>query len=127
MDVGLALLISVGALALFSFLSILIYSVSRAQERSELHRNETLRKLAEQSGEGAEKVLEVMREEERIAQRRRVEGLKLGGLITTVVGVGLGIFLYAVASEAATLAAIPLLIGLALLAYALLLAPNPLT
>lgn len=125
MDIGLALAISVGALALFTFLSILIYSTTRAEERSEFHRNETLRKVAEQTGGGAEKVLELIREEERIAQRKRFEGLKLGGLIVTMIGIGMGIFLYTVAYEAVALAAIPLLIGLALLVYVLLLAPKP--
>ena len=62
---------------------------------------------------------------ERGAERKRVEGLKLGGLITTMVGIGLGIFLYTVANEAVAVAAIPLLIGLALLAYVVFLAPKP--
>ena len=118
-------MISVGALALFTFLSIVTYSANRTQERSEFHRAETLRKVAEQTGEGAEKVLELIREEERIAQRKRHEGLKLGGLIVTMVGIGLGIFFYTFASEAAAVAAIPLLIGLALLAYVAFLAPKP--
>ena len=71
------------------------------------------------------KVLEVMREEEPSAQRKRHEGLKLGGLIVTMVGIGMGIFLYAVAKPVVSLAAIPLLIGLALLIYVVLLAPKP--
>ena len=125
MDFGIALVASVGALAVFTFLSILIYTESRAKERSDFHRNETLRKVAEQTGEGAEKVLEVIREEERIAQRKRVEGLKLGGLITTMVGVGLGIFFYTFEAEAVAVAAIPLLIGLALLGYVVFMAPKP--
>ena len=125
MDIGLALFLSVGALALFTFLGVTTFSESRAKERSDFHRNETLRKVAEQTGQGAEKVLEVIREEERIAQRKRIEGIKLGGLITTMVGVGMGIFLYSVAREAVGVAAIPLLIGLALLAYVVLLARKP--
>ncbi|MCP3980127.1 MAG: hypothetical protein GY716_12550 [bacterium] len=125
MDIGLALFISVGALALFTFLAVAAYSENRTKERTEFHRAETLRKVAEQTGEGAEKVLEVIREEERIAQRKRHEGLKLGGLITTMVGLGLGIFLYTMAREAFTVAAIPLLIGLAMLVYVVLLAPQP--
>jgi len=124
-DIGLALFLSVGALALFTFLAITTFSESRAKERSEFHRNETLRKVAEQSGDGADKVLEVIREEERIALRKRIEGLKLGGLITTVVGVGVGFFLYTVAPDAAAVGAIPLLVGLALLGYVILLAPKP--
>lgn len=118
-------MISVGALALFSFLSVLVFSESRAKERSEFHRNETLRKVAEQTGDGADKVLEVIREEARIAQRKRIEGLKLGGLITTAVGVGIGLFFYNLEPEVIAIAAIPLLIGLTLLTYAVLLAPKP--
>ena len=113
MDLGVALVAAVGALALFTFLSITVFSESRAKERSEFHRNETLRKVAEQTGQGAEKVLEV------------IEGLKLGGLITTMVGIGLGIFLYTMAQEAVAIAAIQLLIGVGLLGYVLLLAPKP--
>jgi len=124
-DIGIALFLSVSALALFTFLSIVTYSESRAKERSEFQRNETLRKVAEQTGDGADKVLEVIREEERIAQRKRIEGMKLGGLITTMVGVGLGILLYSLAAEAIAVAAIPLLVGLSLLGYVVLLAPKP--
>lgn len=125
MDTGIALFLAVGALSLFTFLSITVYSENRAKERTEFHRAETLRKVAEQTSEGAEKVLEVIREEERIAQRKRLEGLKLGGLIVTMAGLGLGIFFYNVADEALAIAAIPLLVGLALLAYVVLLAPKP--
>ena len=42
-----------------------------------------------------------------------------------MVGVGLGILFYTVEVEAIAVAAIPLLIGLALLAYAVFLAPKP--
>lgn len=124
MNIGLALFLSVAALALFSFLAITTYAESRAKERTAFHRNETLRKLAEQSGEGGDKVLEVIREEERIANRKRIEGLKLGGLITTLVGVGIGVFLYTMAEEAAAVAVIPLLVGVGLLGYVVLLAPK---
>lgn len=125
MDTGLALFLAVGALALFTFLSIVVYSATRAQERSEFQRNETLRKVAEQAGQGGDKVLEVIREEERVAHRKRHEGLKLGGLIVTMVGIGMGIFLYTFEREVAAVAAIPLLVGVALLGYVILLAPKP--
>lgn len=125
MNTGAMLVLAVSALSAFTFLSIVIYSTTRAQERSEFQRNETLRKVAEQTGEGAEKVLELIREEERIAQRKRHEGLKLGGLITTVVGIGIGIFFYNIAYDMVAVAAIPLLVGLSLLIYALFMAPKP--
>ena len=125
MNTGLALFLSVGTLALATFMSIVIYSATRTRERMEFHRNETLRKVAEQTGEGAQKVLEVIREEERIAERKRIAGLKLGGLITTVAGIGIGIFFYNIAYEMVAVSAIPLLVGLAMMVYGFLLAPKP--
>ena len=117
MNIGLALFLSVGALAVFTFLSIVVFSEARSKERIEYHRGETLRKVAEQSGEGAKVVLEVIREEEQIAERKRVEGIKLGGLITTVTGIGLGIFLYNLAPEVVAVSLIPFLVGIAMLVY----------
>ena len=67
----------------------------------------------------------MIREEARIAERKRHEGLKLGGLIVTLVGLGLGIFLYTFERETAAVAAIPLAVGVALLGYVILLAPKP--
>ena len=125
MDIGIALIASVGALALFTFLAVASYADARTKERLSYYRNETFKKLAEQSGDGADRVLEMIREEEQIDQRRRLEGLKLGGLITTMVGIGTMIFLGVLATEVALAGLIPLLIGLSLLAYVFLLAPKP--
>jgi len=56
--------------------------------------------------------------------RRRLEGQRLGGLITVAVGLGLMIFIKAVSSEdrepAYLVGLIPLLIAVAFLAYAYL-------
>jgi len=125
MDIGIALIASVGALALFTFLAVASYADARTKERLSYYRNETFKKLAEQSGDGADRVLEMIREEEQIDQRRRLEGLKLGGLITTMVGIGTMVFLGVLAAEIALAGLIPLLIGLSLLAYVFLLAPKP--
>ena len=53
------------------------------------YRAETIKKIAEMQGAGADTVLAVLREEERISGRRTREGLKLAGFITGAVGLGL--------------------------------------
>jgi cadmium resistance protein CadD (predicted permease) len=67
-----------------------------------------------------------MREEERNAERRRHGGLRLGGLISLAVGIGMMVFLRAVEYDKPVylVGLIPLLIGVALLAYSYLLAPK---
>jgi hypothetical protein len=101
---------------------------ARRREREAYYRSETLKKIAEFQGPGAIATLDFMREEDRLAARRRREGMKLGGLIMAAIGIGVMAFLAAAADKsdrgATFLGVIPLLIGLALLAYAYLLAPK---
>ena len=59
--------------------------------------------------------------------RHRRGGQRLGGLITLAVGIGLMVFLKAVATDEPgvyLVGLIPLLIGVALLAYSYVLAPK---
>ena len=117
----------VGSIALFSFLAVASWSDARRRERETFYKSETLKKIAESSGEGAKAAIELIREQEKSAVRRRREGMKLGGLITAVVGIGVMVLLHGlVRDEPVYLAGlIPLLIGVALLLYPLLLAPKP--
>jgi len=121
--------LAVGAIALFTFLAVAVYADSRAKERISQHRHETLKKLAEGPDDGAARVLEVMREEEKSRRRRQREGLKLGGLITMVVGIALSLFLYYLDAEQPhgvfLVGLIPLSVGLAMLSYVLLLSKEP--
>jgi hypothetical protein len=116
----------VGSIALFSFLSVAVWSDSRRKEREEYYRSETLKKIAESSGEGAKAAIELLREQNKNITKRRVEGMMLGGLITAVVGIGVMVLLHGlVRDEPVYLAGlIPLLVGLAILAYRFLLAPK---
>ncbi len=116
----------VGSIALFSFLAVAAWSDARRKERQEYYRSETLKKIAESSGEGAKAAIELLREQNKNITKRRVEGMKLGGLITAVVGIGVMVLLHGlVRDEPVYLAGlIPLLIGLALLAYTFVLAPK---
>src|SRR5712692_3307856 len=116
----------VGSIALFSFLSVAAWSDARRKEREEYYRNETPKKIAESSGDGAKAANERLLEQNRSVTKRRLEGMKLGGLMTAVVGIGVMALLRGLVNDEPVYLAglIPLLIGLALLTYTFLLAPK---
>lgn len=117
----------VGTIAVFTFVAVAAWSDNRRKEREAFHRHETYRRMLEQPGESAREVLALMREEESQAQRRRIEGMRLGGLITFVVGIGLMVFLFFLVDEEPVylVGVIPLLIGLVLAIYGFILADRP--
>jgi hypothetical protein len=121
-------MVAIGAVALFTFLAVTTWSENRAKERAEYYRHETYKKLAEQPSDQGAQVLEVMRAEVRIKHRKMLEGIKLGGLVTTFVGVGLAVMLYVLAEpKVAAVGLVPLGVGLALLLYATVMAPKDVT
>jgi uncharacterized membrane protein (GlpM family) len=67
-----------------------------------------------------------MRQEEQISARHHREGIRLGSLITGAVGIGSSIFLRAIAHEKSIylVGLIPLMVGVALFAYAEFVAPK---
>ncbi len=109
------------AVGLFSFLSVKTYVDGRRKERESYYKSEIMRRIAETQGAGAPAAIELLREEESIQTRKRLEGLKLGGLVTAAVGIGLMIFLFFADDSHPHVAflcgLIPLLVGAALLAY----------
>lgn len=123
-----SLLIPVVALiAVFTFVSVATWSENRRREREAYYRHETYRKLMEHSGDASRQILQLMRQEEIQQQRKRIEGLKLGGLITLAVGGGIMVFLrfFEPIEGVYLVGLIPLLIGLVLAIYGFLLAPRP--
>lgn len=116
----------VGSIALFSFLGVASWSEARRKEREAYYTAETLKKISESSGEGAKSAVEYLQEQNRNARQRRLEGIKLGGLITAAVGIGLMFFLHGVEREEPVylVGLIPLLIGVALMVYAFTLVPR---
>jgi Flp pilus assembly protein TadB len=122
------LFLSIVSVAMFSFIGVAVWSRERRREREAYYRSETLRKIAETQGAGGNSAIEFLREDEKYAARRRGEGQKLGGLITLAVGIGMMVFIKAVdrgdPDPAYLVGLIPLLIGVALLAYTYLLAPK---
>ena len=113
-------------IAFFSFLAVAIWAKNRRLEREAYYKNESLKKIAEAQGPSANAALEFLREQEKVRAVRSREGLKLGGLVTIAVGIGLFPLLRAAHPNHPLylVGAVPLLIGLALLAYAYLLAPR---
>ena len=109
--------LAVGAVALFSMISVATWSGARQKEREAYYKNDMLKKLADAQGPGANSALELMREEARIATVRMKLGLQIGGLITGAAGLGVLIFLRALlgGEQGVWLCGmIPLLVGMAL-------------
>jgi Domain of unknown function (DUF6249) len=113
-------------IAFFSFLAVAIWAKNRRREREAYYKNETIKKIAEAQEPAANAALELLREQEKVHATRRREGIKLGGLVTIAVGLGFIPLLRAVHPHEPVylVGLIPLLIGLALLAYAYVLAPK---
>lgn len=118
----------VGSIALFSFLAVASWAEARRKEREAYYTSEAVKKIAESSAEGAKSALELLREKEKNAFRRRLEGLKLGGLITAAVGIGVMVLLRGIVERedgpVYLVGVIPLLIGAALLIYVFAFAPK---
>ncbi|MGA7683772.1 MAG: hypothetical protein WCC32_12375 [Terriglobales bacterium] len=125
-SLGVFLVPIVGSIALFSFLAVASWSDARRKEREAYYTADALKKIADSSAEGAKSAVEYLREQYSLAARKRVEGLKLGGLITAAVGVGLMPMLHGLDHDEPSylIGLIPLLIGLALMFYGFVLAPK---
>ena len=123
-NAAMFLFLAAAVVAVFAFLSIAVWVTGPSHERLARERLALLRTVAENQNENAREVLEMLRREDerRAAKKARDErqGWIVGGLIVTVVGVGLGTMLFALeGARASTLGLIPLLIGIVLLAVGL--------
>jgi hypothetical protein len=124
---GLWLFLSVGAVSLFVvFIPLVSWIDSRRKEREAFYKADTMRRVAESSGEGAKAAIQLMREQDRLTRIKTLEGIKIGGLINLAVGVGLTIFLRAMLGGSQgspyLCGLIPGFIGVAMLTYSLFLA-----
>ncbi len=122
---GLWAFLSVGAVALFGvFIPVVTFIESRRKEREAFYQAETIRRVAEASGDGAKATVELLREQSRQERSKKREGMKIGGLINVGVGVALIIFLHALVHDAPVYLCglIPGLTGVAMLVYVFALA-----
>ena len=109
----------VGSIMLFGFLSISVWVDGQRKEREAFYKAETLRRITETSGEGAKAAMDLLKEEERLKRIKSREGVKIGGVVNLGAGIGLTIFLWALAGPTIALCGlIPGFIGVALLVYA---------
>jgi peptidoglycan/LPS O-acetylase OafA/YrhL len=127
--VALYFFLSVGAVALFTFVGVSAWSGARTQERIALYRAELLKKIAEGPGEGGRQVLALLQHEERRREADRRHGMTLSGLVTAAVGVAFMVMMMNLGDESFhvwTIGLIPFLIGVVLVAFArLALRPRP--
>ncbi|MGB9032540.1 MAG: hypothetical protein WCC27_20620 [Acidobacteriaceae bacterium] len=113
---GLFLFLAVGAIALFSMVSVAVWSEARRKEREAYYKNDMLKKLADTPGPGATSALELMREEARLGALQKRQGLRIGGLVMVAIGIGVMILLKALVTDEPVYLAglLILLIGIAL-------------
>lgn len=131
MAISLELIPVFGSVAVFSFLAVAKWSDARCREREAYYKSEVVKKIAEGQA-GANAAIEFLREQARMEDLRRRDGLRLGGLVTGAVGIGVMVLLRALEqnpsmrmpSGSYLAGLIPLLIGVTLLGYSLFMAPK---
>jgi hypothetical protein len=108
--------LAVGAIALFTMISVSSWADARRKEREAYYKNDMLKKLAEAQGPGVASAIELLREQDRIATVRKREGMKVGGIVMSAIGVGVLVFLRALIPDAPIYLSglLVLLIGVAL-------------
>lgn len=113
-------------ICVFTFLSIVAWAERYTKEREAFYRADLLKKLADASTEGAQQVLGMIREEAEKAERKRLDGMRLGGLINVAVGIGLTIMLGLLERGGWlwSIGMIPFLIGAALLLHVHVILPR---
>jgi hypothetical protein len=123
-SLNLYIFLGIGAISFFSFLAVATWVGTRLQERQAFYESETLKKIAETQVGGANAALDYLREKDKIARAKQREGLKLGGLVCIAVGLALSFFLmtFPLTRNVDLAGLIPFLVGVALLAYALIFA-----
>jgi hypothetical protein len=121
----IAVLLAAILVPVFAFTSVAVWMDARKKEREAFYENELLRKLADSPVPQAQQVIELMREQERQKEARAREGLKVGGLVVSMVGIAMIVMLALLEQSKPVwgVGLIPLLTGVGLLAYAYLLAP----
>ena len=127
---GLWMFLSVASVSLFVvFIPLVSWIDSRRREREAFYKADTVRRLAEGTGEGAKAAIQLMREQERIKRVKALEGIKIGGLVNLAAGIGIMIFLRSITGGGPNspylCGLIPGLVGVALLVYVMFLAAPP--
>jgi len=112
----------VGSIALFTFLAIGRIADNRRMQEEARAKYDFLKKMAEGGSFDVQKYMEFEQIEAAARRGRKIENLKIGGLILLGVGIALSVFLAMVSDHgdgnAAAVGVIPGMIGLAMFAGA---------
>lgn len=115
----------VGSIALFAFLSVGAWADARRREREAYYKFEFRKRLVEAGKLEADDVKAMVEFENDASLSSRKQGMLASGLILAGTGAGLLLGLRFIEDEAVWMVGyIPLAIGIAMLAYALMLAPD---
>ena len=123
--VALFVFLAVTMVAVFAFVSVAVWVAARSKDQQVRDRFALLKAVAEQPGENATRVLQMLREQEDRQGEKERRGFILGGLCTAAPGVALCVMLSVMKHEpgAWTVGLIPLLIGAVLFVYGLSMKP----
>ena len=122
--VALFVFLAIGAISLFTFLSVATRAGAQQAERAAFYKAKMLKRITEIGGQ-ADAALTFLREKDRIGTRKRMAAFKIAGVVNIGLGLGLMLLLHGLVQNATYLVGtIPLFIGVALLVYAYLLSPK---
>ena len=104
----------VAIVTVFTFVGVMSWLKHRRTERDTYYRHELIKQMAEKAS-SEEQLLAFMREEAKVRQTNKKQGLMVGGLVTLAIGIGYMIAFQWIDDEVWMIGAIPALIGVALL------------
>ena len=129
-NAAMFLFLAAGAVSLFIFLSIAAWVGAQAEERKTRDKLALLKALAENPGENAQRVLDMLREQdEELAERRQREerkGFLVGGLVMVAAGVGVTLMMATLSPRSGTwtIGVILLLVGSVLAGFGIFAKPG---
>jgi predicted cobalt transporter CbtA len=124
-NAALFLFLAALSVAVFAFLSIVVWLSTQAGERKARDRFALLKTLAENPGENAQRVLQLIRDEDdrKLASKDQEErkGFLVGGMVLVAIGIGLGIMMETMTGKSGswTVGLMMALMGVALLPFGL--------
>jgi hypothetical protein len=120
---GMWIFLSIGAFSLFAiFIPTVTWIDKQHKEREAFYKAETIRRVAEASGEGAKAALELLQQQSRFERQKGREGMKIGVLICVAVGLALTLLLLSNHDKGYPAGLFPALVGVALLVYVYVMA-----